>query len=134
MDIKTTRQIKKEKIKTGSEKKHRAWLVSYIIFAVICLVVYFLLTYKVFYILGNYRLLIQHLSLAGFFVFIVLMITKGIELIVVKRSHTRAIRYNIIRLVRLLSVFVAAFVVINFLFQKWYAAAVSLGLFSLILG
>jgi small-conductance mechanosensitive channel len=66
--------------------------------------------------------------------FIVFIITRGVESVVTKRSPTKKEQYNIIRLIRLLSFFAAAFIVITFLFQKWYTAAVSLGLFSLILG
>src|SRR5947207_3831211 len=42
--------------------------------------------------------------------------------------------YNVIRLIRFLSVVIAVFIIITFLFARWYTAAVSLGLFSLILG
>jgi small-conductance mechanosensitive channel len=134
MDIKTIRQVKKEAQSTGRPVKHRLWIVTYGIIAVGSLVLYFLLRFKVFDILGTYRGLLQKLSLAGFFVFIVLIITKGIELIVLRKSHTRAIRYNFIRLIRLLSVFIAIGIVITFVFVNWYTAAVSLGLFSLVLG
>jgi small-conductance mechanosensitive channel len=88
----------------------------------------------VFGLLGTYRSLLQRLSLAGFVVFIVFIITRGVESVVTKRSPTRKQQYNIIRLIRLLSVFAAAFIVVSFLFAKWYTAAVSLGLVSLILG
>jgi small-conductance mechanosensitive channel len=77
---------------------------------------------------------VQRLSLAGFVVFIVLMITKAIERLVGKRTQAKGVRYNIVRLIHLLSVFIALIIVVTFLFQKWYTAAVSLGLFSLILG
>src|SRR2546430_4052351 len=43
-------------------------------------------------------------------------------------------RYNLVRMIRFLSVLVVIMVVFSFLFQNWYTAAVSLGLFSLILG
>jgi small-conductance mechanosensitive channel len=134
MDIKTVREVKKQTKKAGTQKKHRIWIVTYIIVAVICLAVFFLLRFKVFDVLGTYRLLLQHLAMAGFCVFIVLMVAKGLEALITRKSQTRAVRYNFIRLIRLISVFFAAFVVITFLFQNWYTAAVSLGLFSLILG
>ena len=134
MDIKTINEVKTEEVKPGNEVKHKAWIITYVFIAVACLVFHFLLRFQVFTILGSYRLLLQRLALAGFVVFLVLIATKGIELLVVKKSHTRAIQYNIVRLIRLLSIFIAAFVIVTFLFQKWYTAAVSLGLFSLVLG
>jgi small-conductance mechanosensitive channel len=133
MDVKTNKEIKEE-VKDGDSGKHKVWIVSYIIIALICLAVYFLLQFHVFGLLGTYRSLLQRLSMAGFVVFIVFIITRGVESVVTKRSPTRKQQYNIIRLIRLLSVFAAAFIVVSFLFAKWYTAAVSLGLVSLILG
>src|SRR5438093_11536575 len=136
MDIKTTNQIHKEDLKAKiivKEKPH-LWFTTYVIVAAVCLAVYFLLRFKAFTVLGSYRLLLQHLTLAGFFVFVVLMTTKGVELLVVKKSPVKSARYNLVRLIHLLSVVIAAFIIISFLFENWYTAAVSLGLISLILG
>jgi small-conductance mechanosensitive channel len=132
MDVKTEKEISEEVSQAGL--KHKIWIVSYIIIALVCLAVYFLLQFRVFGLLGTYRSLLQRLSLAGFVVFIVFIITRGIESMVTNRSHTKKQQYNIVRLIRLLSVFIAAFIVVSFLFAKWYTAAVSLGLVSLILG
>ena len=135
MDVKTNKEINEEVDNAGAEKsKHRVWIVSYIIIALICLALYFLLQFRVFGLLGTYRSLFLRLSLAGFVVFLVFIVTRGIESIVTKRSPTKKQQYNIIRLIRLLSVFAAAFIVVSFVFAKWYTAAVSLGLVSLILG
>src|SRR5678809_1338767 len=135
MDVKTNKEINEEVDNAGAAKsKHEVWIVSYIIIALICLALYFLLQFSVFGLLGIYRSLFQRLSLAGFVVFLVFIVTRGIESIVTKRSPTKKQQYNIIRLIRLLSVFAAAFIVISFVFAKWYTAAVSLGLVSLILG
>lgn len=132
MDVKTTKQITNE-IKTTSTS-HRLWIVSYIILAVACIAVYFLLQFRVFGLLGTYRSLIQRLALAGLLVSVVFIVTRTIENIVTKRSHTKKISYNIIRLIRFISVLIAAVIIITFLFANWYTAAVSFGLFSLILG
>jgi len=133
MDVKTDQQIKKE-IKTTTGTRHRLWIVSYIFLGAVCIGIYFLLQFHVFGLLGTYRPLLQRLALAGLFVSGVFIVTKTIENIVTKRSQKEKVSYNIIRLIRLLSVFIAALIVVTFLFQKWYTAAVSLGLFSLILG
>ena len=134
MDVKTNKEIRKEVEDSGMESRHKVWIVTYIIIALLCLAVYFLLQFRVFGLLGTYRSLFQRLSLAGFVVFIVFIVTRGIESVVTRNSPTQKQQYNIIRLIRLLSVFAAAFIVVSFLFVKWYTAAVSLGLVSLILG
>ncbi len=133
MDVRTNKDVSDE-IKTTTGSRHRLWIVSWIILAVICLAVYFLLRFRVFGLLGDYRSLLQRLALAGLVVSLVFIVTKTIESIVTKRSQTKKISYNIIRLIRFLSFLIAGFIVISFLFAKWYTAAVSLGLFSLVLG
>jgi small-conductance mechanosensitive channel len=77
---------------------------------------------------------VSRISLAGAVVFIVLTVTRVIENVIAKRSSTRQVTYNIVRLIRLLSIVAAIFITVTFLFEKWYTAAVSLGLFSLIMG
>jgi small-conductance mechanosensitive channel len=134
MDVKTNKEITKEVKEATGQGRQKTWIASYIIVACIFLAFYFLLQFRVFGLLGTYRSLLQRLSLAGFIVFIVFILTRMIENIVAKRAHTKKVEYNIVRLVRLLGVVVVLFIVITFLFAKWYTAAVSLGLFSLILG
>jgi len=134
MDVKTNKDIKKKVNEAKDDGQHKLWIVGYVILAIICAGVYFLLQFHVFGLLGNYRLLLQRLALAGVFVAIVFIATRIIERVIAKRSQTKKISNNIIRLIRFLSVVVAAFIVVTFLFAKWYTAAVSLGLFSLVLG
>src|SRR5215472_1453708 len=133
MDVKTKREEGNE-IRTSGRSRHRLWIVTYIFLALICIAVYFLLQFQVFNLLGTYRSLIQRLALAGLVVSLVFIVTKTIENIVRKRSQTKKISYNVIRLIRFLSVLIALFIVVTFLFAKWYTAAVSLGLFSVVIG
>ena len=134
MDVKTNKDIKKKVNQARDEGEHKLWILGYVVLAIICLGVYFLLQFHVFGLLGNNRLLLQRLALAGVFVAIVFVVTRIIESVVAKRSQAKKISYNVIRLIRFLSVMAAAFIVVTFLFAKWYTAALSLGLFSLVLG
>lgn len=134
MDIKSNKEITKETTAVTSNTGHRLWIATYSIIAIICLAVHFLLRFRVFGLLGTYRSILQRLSLAGFAVFIVFIIAKGVETLIAKRSHEPRVHYNFIRLVRLLSVLIAIFIVVTFLFDNWYTAVVSLGLVSLLLG
>ena len=134
MDVKTNKDIKKKVNQARDEGEHKLWILGYVVLAIICLGVYFLLQFHVFGLLGNYRLLLQRLALAGVFVAIVFVVTRIIESVVAKRSQAKKISYNVIRLIRFLSVMAAAFIVVTFLFAKWYTAALSLELFSLVLG
>ncbi len=102
--------------------------------ALACIAFYFLFRYRIFNLLESYRTVLLKISLAAFFCFIALIIAKIAESVVEKKSHTKGIKYNLIRLIRLLSLIIIAFIIITFLNQNWYTAAVSLGLISLILG
>jgi small-conductance mechanosensitive channel len=118
----------------GSNTAHKLWIGSYTIIGLVTLAVHFLIRLRILDIFGAYRLLALRLSLGLSFVSLVLIVAKWTEGLVKKHSHIRANRYNVIRLVRLLCVLLVIFIVISFLFENWYTAAVSLGLFSLILG
>jgi small-conductance mechanosensitive channel len=72
--------------------------------------------------------------LGAFFSFLVLITGRIAEMIVIKRSQSKSLRYNLVRAIRLLTAIFILVVIISFVFQNWYTAAVSLGLISLILG
>jgi small-conductance mechanosensitive channel len=117
-----------------SPVKQKLWVGSYFLLILLCLLVYFLLRLKVFDISASYEKIILKLLPAASTAFCVLIVSRLLQGIVVKRSHTKAIQYNIIRLIRLLVIVIITFVFISFLNSNWYTAAVSLGLISLLLG
>ncbi|HWJ90501.1 MAG TPA: mechanosensitive ion channel domain-containing protein [Flavisolibacter sp.] len=133
MDIKTNDKIRKE-VAPAASGRSTVWMMSYILIALGFLVVYFLFRFGFLSFVGTYRPFVQRLAGAGFFIFILLGVSKEIEHRVISNSSTKKIHYNLIRLIRLLSVLLALFILVTFLFQKWYTAVVSLGLVSLILG
>ena len=126
-----------QKKKAGDEKNNKVsfvWFGTYVTIGIIALSFFILFRLHIFDLLGKYRALLQKLSLAIFLAVIVLSIAKFIEISIRKRSRFIYQRYNLIHLTRLLSIIVVAFIIISFLFVNWYAAAVSLGLISLIVG
>jgi small-conductance mechanosensitive channel len=129
--------IKEEKPKSVGKRRvvrEKIWLGSYLTFLVIFLAAWLLLKLEVFDVFGNYKIILQKISLGGFFSCIILFVSKLIQLIILKKAHLKSTKYNLVRLVKLLSVIFIILVIISFLFVNWYAAAVSLGLISLILG
>jgi len=137
MDIKTSAQSTKQK-KDVSEAhnpvKQKLWIGGYFLLGAGCLLLYFLLRLKTFEIIGGYRITLLKLLLAAATGFGVLIIARILQGVISKRSHTRAIRYNMIRLIRLITIVIIAFIFITYLNSNWYTAAVSLGLISLLLG
>jgi small-conductance mechanosensitive channel len=135
MDIKTKPEMREE-VGASPQKnnRHRLWIVSYLIIAGIFLTFYFLLRYGFIDQRGKYFQLFEKLALAGFVVSIVLIISRFVQQLIGSKSPTLKLHYNIVRLVRLVTILVIIFILISFLFQNWYTAVVSLGLVSLILG
>jgi len=114
--------------------KQFIWLGSYITIGLIFLAAYFMLRFNIVFIPEKYHDVAGKISLAGFFSILILTISKTIEILIVRRSHSKYKRYNLIRLTHLISIIVVIMLIVSFLFENWYAAAVSLGLISLILG
>ena len=136
MDIKSEAAQKKDAKKAPVAKSstaHRIWIGSYVFLALSCLAGYWLLRFDVFHAF-IYRGWLQKVLLAGTAMFVVLLLTKIGERQVTKHSHTKAGGYNLVRLIRLISVLLIVLIFISFLFANWYAAFVSLGLGSLVLG
>src|SRR5689334_17152685 len=125
-------QTQDEQEAVVSHSRHSWWMVSYLLMALACLAAWFLLRYHVFDVLGASRQFLQRLALAGFIIFLVFMVARAIEKSLARRSPSRRAHYNLVRLLRLLSVMLALFILVTFLFEKWYTAVVSLGLVSLI--
>ena len=61
-------------------------------------------------------------------------VMRLVEVYAIGRLRNPVSRFNLKRVLRLLTVLVAVFIAISVLFVNWYAAVVSLGLISLILG
>jgi small-conductance mechanosensitive channel len=113
---------------------HKIWLGSYILLALGCLAVYFIFRMPFAGRFTHYTHLLKRIFLGGFFVFTVLGISKYAQTLVIRYKESKAIRYNLIRLIRILALLAIVMIIIAFLFENWYTAAVSLGLFSLVLG
>src|SRR5256714_4742752 len=64
----------------------------------------------------------------------VLAVERAAELYAIARLHSAVSRYNLRRILRLGVVLALVFIIVSVLFVNWYAAVVSLGLISLILG
>ncbi len=137
MDIKASKASAKHKEEVKelhNDKKQKLWIGSYIVAAVICILLYLLFRLKTFNIIGTYQKTVLNLLLAGAVSFGVLILSRIVQGIATKRSHTKAILYNVVRLIRLITFIVILFIFISFLNSNWYTAAVSLGLISLLLG
>jgi small-conductance mechanosensitive channel len=137
MDIKNRPARYRSLNKISLEKKetvNRVWIGSYSLLAAGSLSLFFLVRLGWLRLDRIYTDTLEKIALATFFATVVLAAARLAELIVLKKSQTVHIRYNLIRMIRLVSVFIIIGIALSFLFSNWYSAAVSLGLISLILG
>lgn len=117
------------------EKHHiRKWVIIYGSVAVVLIAIYYLVNLNVFESWEKYIPFIKKLSLSLFLISIIFLISKLIERLIYSQNHIEGDRYNLLRIVRFLAIVFSLIVAASFLFQNLYAAAVSFGLISLILG
>lgn len=114
--------------------RHKIWIGSYIVLAAVCLLFYFFLRLPQFRFNGVYASFSLRLLLCGSVVFFLLAVSQYAEHLIKKFSQTPSAGYNLLKLSRILTVLAIIMTLVAFSFQRWYTAAVSLGLFSLILG
>jgi len=95
---------------------------------------YFFLQDENLRILGSltYKVVARKIALGGALTFLILVLKNLTERLIVKRSKAPTY-YNLLRVVRLTSLLLIAVSIISTFFVNWYAAAVSLGVISLIL-
>jgi small-conductance mechanosensitive channel len=118
----------------STEKRQKVWIGTYLFVALGALAVYFLLHFKVISIPQNYSDLASRALLFVSVAMLILLLARITELIILRRSKAMHTRYNLTRMVNLLSWLLLLGTGVAFLFQNWYSAAVSLGLVSLIMG
>lgn len=82
----------------------------------------------------QYLPLLERLSLSLFSIMVIILVGKLVERLIDHSNNALGVRYNLVRLTHLVTYTLVAIVAVSFLFQNLYAAAVSFGLISLVLG
>lgn len=117
------------------EKQHnKKWIIIYASIAVVLVAVYYLIQLPLFKTWAEYVPFIRKLCLSLFLISVIFLLSKVIERLVNSQNHLEGDRYNLLRIVRFLAIVFSLIVAASFLFQNLYAAAVSFGLISLVLG
>ncbi|HUH29335.1 mechanosensitive ion channel family protein [Gelidibacter sp.] len=115
-------------------QKDKPWIVIYSVMALVFIVLHYLLELKIFEPWAEYIPVFKKLSISLFLISLILVISKVISRIVDNQNYLEGNRYNLLRIIRFLTIVLNLIVVVAFLFQNIYAAAVSFGLISLVLG
>jgi small-conductance mechanosensitive channel len=113
---------------------YRVKLAAFIVIALSGFTAYLLLKLDVFHVLGNYRPLLQRLAFGTGLVGVVLTVTRMVERSLTKNTKVVYTRYNLTKMLRLITWLFIIAIAISLLYKNWYSAVVSLGLISLILG
>src|SRR6476469_8842354 len=102
MDIKENNQQKPppdKENKPASETVHKFWIGGFLLVAIGCLLISFLMRFHVFDFTGKYRALIVKLLLAAGISMLVLAFARLCEMLVLKRTHVKSLKYNLVRLI-----------------------------------
>ena len=117
------------------ENQHnKKWVTIYGSVAVALIVIYYLVNLPIFISWEQYIPFVRKLSLSLFLIAVIFLLSKLIERLINSQNHIEGDRYNLLRIVRFLAIVFSLIVAASFLFQNLYAAAVSFGLISLVLG
>lgn len=114
--------------------KNKRWIKIYATLAALLITIHYVLNLTVFSPWEQYIPFVKKLSLSLFLISVILLISRIIIRVINTQSHLEGDRYNLLRIVRFLAIVFCLIVVASFLFQNLYAAAVSFGLISLVLG
>lgn len=115
-------------------KKTNYSIKFYGVASLLLVVVYYLLDLKAFESWGMYIPFMKKFVMSLFLITLIFLISKILTRIISVKADIQGERYNLLRVVRFLAIVFSSIVVISFLFQNLYAAAVSFGLISLVLG
>lgn len=113
---------------------NKQWILIYIIMSILFMAIHYSLDLKLFDNWRGYIPFFKKLSMSLFLIAIIFLISKIIERVINSQAQTEGDRYNLLRIIRFLALISSLIVVASFMFQNLYAAAVSFGLISLVLG
>jgi small-conductance mechanosensitive channel len=115
-------------------RRDRAWLAGWLLVFAMAAAVSFLAAWQGLPLASATRELLLRVTRGMMLAAGILAAHRLISLLFIARLRDQVSRYNLHRVADFLAMLAAAFVTVTFLFRNWYAAAVSLGLLSLILG
>lgn len=116
-----------------SQSKMRG-IIIYVIVAVLLITMHYVLELEFFQKWNKLVPFLQKLSLSLFLISLIFLVSKIIERVIHAQARTEGDKYNLLRIIRFLTIVFSLIVVVSFLFKSLYAAALSVGLFSLVVG
>ena len=117
-----------------ANSQDKFWFVIYLVALVVLLALYYLLGSKFFPQSITNIPIVQRWLIGAMLIVLLIAITKSIRVYWINQIENKPARYNLTRVLNLLTVLAVTIIVISLIFASWYTALVSIGVFSLILG
>jgi small-conductance mechanosensitive channel len=114
--------------------RDRLWFITYILIILALLAVYYLLGSSIIPADLEYVPTLRNIILGTAAVVITGAIAKSIRVYLIEQVDNKVSRYNLTRVLHLLTFLAMVIIVLTVLSANWYTALVSLGVLSLILG
>ena len=114
--------------------KTKYWIKVYGAMAAVLIAMHYSLNLELFDPWAKYVPFVQKLTMSLFLIAFIFFLSKVITRLITVRSHIEGGQYNLLRVIRFLAIAFSLIVTASFLFQNLYAAAVSFGLISLVVG
>jgi len=135
--LKQTSSVKPEDEKPKAETRDKLVLSTHAIVLIALAAGHYVLKFSFFGFAAKHPTfidLLQRLDLIAMAVVLMLAFAKIADVYLIGRIDSAVSRYNLRRVAKLALGLILVFIVLSGLFQNWYTAVVSIGLFSLILG
>jgi small-conductance mechanosensitive channel len=116
------------------EKKQKLFLGTYVLGLLALGGLYYLLKLNLLNIAATLLAFLQRADIGAITIATLVAVFKSIDVYLIDRVDDPVAEYNIRRVLKLIASFLVGVIVISVLFVNWYAAVVSLSVFSVILG
>jgi len=132
--LKQTAVIKEASLKPVANRQDKLWFGSYILLLLGMLALYYLLNSNILPLDAEYIPSLQRWLIGFMLMILVTAISKSIRVYWIIQVENKPARYNLARVLNLVTILVILIIGLSLIFASWYTALVSFGLLSLILG
>lgn len=132
--LKQTTGTKEAAAKPAPELKDKLWFSTYVVTLLILLTFYYLLGSELVPAEAQYISTLRNLLVGGMLITVTVTIAKSIRVYLINQIDSLPARYNLTRVLNLLTFFAVVIIGLSLLFNNWYTGLVSLGVLSLVLG
>jgi small-conductance mechanosensitive channel len=133
-DVESSFRRKKKQFNPVSSTRDKFYVVVYTISLVALVIFHFAFHMDQLGIEKKYVPYLPHIITGGISVVLVLLLSTLFKIYYINKINDRASRFNLTRLLHLVSRSILFFILLSVFYANWYTAVVSLGLISIVLG